>query len=63
MTMTLSLYCTYMDDVERGVEADVVRQVQGAHGVARAQLHGHVDVAHSGVCGCQWVGVGVGVCG
>ena len=34
-------------DVEGGVEADIVGQVQRAHGVPRAQLHAHVYVGDS----------------
>lgn len=36
-------------DAEGGVDADVVHQVQGPHGVTRAQLHGQVDVGSGGV--------------
>jgi hypothetical protein len=37
------------DDAVRGVEADVVQQVQRAHGVAGAELHGQVNVGDGGV--------------
>ena len=37
-----------LDDVQGGVEADVICQVQGTHGMSRAQLHGYIDVVRGG---------------
>ena len=38
-----------LDDGEGGVETDVVRELDRAHGVAAAELHGRVDVLGRGV--------------
>ena len=38
-----------LQNTQRGVEADVVCQGEGPHGVARAELHGDVDVGYRGV--------------
>lgn len=43
------LFVPAVEDELVGIEADVVRQFERAHGVAGAKLHGDVDIAGWGV--------------